>query len=400
MFNFFRNTKVEVKSSSFDEAAVLLGGGVDTMAGVAVGEESALRCAPAFACIRIIAETIQQTPVHLYRRLPDGGREKAADHPSARVLRQPNPWTSPAELKLLLGVHLATFGNAYCWLSRDDLDRPLELIPLDPRVVSVKADPATLVPAYAVTQADGTQRVFGREDILHVRGPGLDAYAGVSPVRLAREAIGLSLVLEKHCAALFGRGAKPSGMLKVTGRKNPDTLKRIRELFSQFYSGVYGAKTMLLEDDMSFEQVQLSSVDSQTLEMRRFQIAEIARVWRIPLSLLGELSDVKYATAESMGQQFLSFCMLPIFRNISDALALTLLSPDEREEYYFEFLVDDIVRADLAARMSAYATAISHGVLSPNDVRAKENAGPYVGGEVYTRPVNVAPVRMGSAANV
>lgn len=356
-----------------------------------------MRCSPAFACIRIIAETVEQVPLHLHRRLPDGGRERVTDHPAAKVLRQPNPWTSPAELKLIVGTHLATFGNAYAWLNRDGAGVAVEAIPLDPRRVEVKADAVTMAPVYLVTRADGSRQEYDRSEIIHVRGPGLDCYKGDSPVSLAREAIGLALTLENHCGSLFGRGAKPSGILKVKA-KSAEALKRIKAMFAQFYEGIHGERTLLLDDDSEFQQVQITSVDAQTLEMRRFQVAEISRFWRVPLSLLNDLERVTHANAEALGQQFLSFCMLPIFRSIADALALTLLAPDERDDLYFEFLVDDIARADLAARMTAYATAISHGILSPNDVRSKENAGPYVGGDVYTRPVNVAPVTGGADA--
>lgn len=379
-------------TSSYAEFEALVSAGRQTAAGVAVSPETALRCSPAFACIRIVAETVEQVPLHLYRKLPDGGRERAADHPAGRVLRQPNEWTTAAEFKLLIGMHLATYGNFFAWVGRDGTGAVVEMIPLDPRRVTVTPDPVTMAPLYIVTAGDGTQRTFSRAEILHVRGPGLDLYRGAAPVEMAREAIGLSLTLESHCGSLFGRGAKPSGLLKVKGRKTPEGLARIRALFEQFYRGTEGARTMLLDEDTDFEQVQLTSVDSQTLEMRRFQVAEVSRYWRIPLSLLNDLERVTHANAEALGQQFLSFCMLPIFRSISDAMALTLLRPDERDEFYFEFLVDDIARAALAARMTSYATAISHGIYSPNEIREKENAAGYRGGEVHTRPVNTAPV--------
>lgn len=385
----------EPAAMSFDELAELLTGGRATVAGVPVGPEFALRCSPAFGCVRVIAETVQEVPAHLYRRLPDNGRERADAHPAARVLASPNPWTTGSELKLLIGMHLATFGNAYCWLGRDADGNPAELIILDPRQVSIKADDATMEPAYVATTSSGTQREYRRDEILHVRGPGLDVYKGAAPVELAREAIGLALTLENNCAGLYGRGAKPSGMLKVKGRKDATALARIRALFSQFYSGGSNAgKTMILDDDMSFEQVQMSSVDAQLLEMRKHQITEISRFWRVPLSLLNELSEVKYATAEAMAMQFVQFVMLPVFRSISDALALTLLKPEERDEFFFDWTVDDFVRADLAARMSAYATAVSHGILSPDECRAMDNRGPVPDGSgaIFTRPVNAAPV--------
>lgn len=384
----------ERKSVGLDSLADLLGAGSATAAGIAVGPEAAMRCSPAFACVRAIAETVQQVPCHVFRRLPDGGRERVTDHPAAKVLRNPSDFMTAAEFKLLVGMHIAAHGNFFAWIGRDGAGNPIEMIPLDPRRVSVKADELTMAPVYRVTAGNGAQQNYSRADLLHVRGPGLDIYRGDSPVALAREAIGLHLTIENHCASTFGSGAKPSGVMKIKGKKSEEALRRFRAMFEQFYHGNSGRKTMILDDDMDFAQVQLSSVDTQTLETRRFQVAEISRFWRVPLSMLNDLERVQHSNAEALGQQFLTFCMLPIFRSITDSLALSLLRADERDEFYFEFLVDDLARADLAARMTSYATAVSHGILSPDECRQLDSRPPVPDGSgaVFTRPVNVAPV--------
>jgi HK97 family phage portal protein len=150
---------------------------------------------------------------------------------------------------------------------------------------------------------------------------------------------------------------------------------------------------------MQFVPMQLSSVDAQYLELRRFQLEEIARVWRIPPVLLGSLERATFSNVEELGAQFLTFTVLPILRIWQDALRLTLLTPEERRAgLYIEFLVDDLARADLAARFTAYSQAVSAGIYSPNEIRAMENRGPYAGGEVYTRPLNTAPVRADGTA--
>ena len=224
---------------------------------------------------------------------------------------------------------------------------------------------------------------------------------GDSPVRLAREAIALSLVMEKYGAGLFGRGARPAGALKHKGRLSEEALKRLRVSFEQkFMGGENAGRTIVLEDDMQFEAMQLSSTDAQFIELRRFQIAEVARVWRIPPVLLGDLERATFSNVEELGQQFISYTMLPILRAWQDSLKLTLLTLEERRAGYFiEFLVDDLARANLAARFTAYSQAIAAGVLNPNEIRAMENRGGYAGGEVFTRPVNTAAVqRDGSSA--
>ncbi|WP_109118639.1 phage portal protein [Azospirillum sp. TSO22-1] len=388
---------VEQRSESYDltdpYVAFILGGMGPTVAGENVTPDSALRCSAAFACIRIVGETLAQLTPHLYRKKGDDDRERATDHPAYKlVAKAANPWTPASEFRLIVGTHFASVGNGYAFIGRDGGGRPAELIPLDARLVAVKQDPLTLEPIYTVTTPDGQTRDYSRADIFHVRGVGLDVYKGASTVSLAREAIGLALTLEKHCAGLFGRGAKPSGILKHAKTMSDKVFARISGSFSKWYTGGANAgKTMILEDGTEFQQLQLSSVDSQTLEMRRFQIAEISRYWRIPLHMLNDLERATHNNAEAMGQQFLTFCILPILKLWCDALAISLLTEDERETHYFEFLVDDLARAEILKRFEAYGKAIDSGVLNPNEARAMENRPGYEGGEVYGRSLNYTP---------
>lgn len=374
--------------------ALLLGGAGATAAGVSVSPETAMRCTAVFGAIKVLAETVSQLPIHLYRRTPDGGRERADDHPVEALLSDAaNPWTPASEFRLIMETQLALHGNAYAWIGRGAAGVE-ELIPLESRRVAVEADAVSMEPSYTVTDANGQQRTYGRTEILHIRGVGAGLYQGDSPVMLAREAIALSLVLEKHGAGLFGRGARPAGILKAPNFLTVEQRAALRSSWdSQHQGGENAGRTAILESGLSFEPLQLSSVDAQFLEMRKFQLQEIARVWRVPLHLLADLDRVTHSNAEELGRQFLTFTLLPILRAWQDALRLTLLTPDERRGgFYVEFLVDDLARADLAARFTAYSQAVAAGVFNPNEIRAMENRSPYAGGEVFTRPVNSAPV--------
>jgi HK97 family phage portal protein len=375
-------------------SAVLLGGAGPTAAGVAISPETAMRCTAVFGAIKVLAETVSQLPVHLYRRTADGGRERADDHPVEALLSDTaNPWTPASEFRLIMETQLALHGNAFAWVGKGDAGIQ-ELIPLDTRRVAVAADAVTMEPVYTVTDAEGRQRAYGRGEILHIRGVGAGLYQGDSPVQMAREAIGLALVLEQHGAGLFGRGARPGGILKSPNFLTMEQRASLRASWdSQHQSGSNAGKTAILESGLDFVPLQLSSVDAQFLEMRKFQLQEIARIWRVPLHLLADLDRVTHSNAEELGRQFLTFTLLPILRAWQDAMRLTLLTPEERKAgLYIEFLVDDLARADLAARFTAYSQAINAGVFNPNEVRAMENRSPYAGGEVFTRPVNTAPM--------
>lgn len=393
MFKFFRRERTETRSVGLD--ALLALGGAPTAAGIGVGTESAMRSPAVKNAVCVQAETVASLPIHLFRRLPNGGRERADDHPLEAILVDcANAWTPASEFRLVMQTMFALHGNAYAWVGRNGAGQVVELIPLDPRTVSVEVDSSTMEPKYFVTTSNGQRREYSRHDVLHVRGVGSSLYKGDSPVTLGREAIGLSLTLEKHCASLFGRGAKPSGILKSTKALTDPVITRLRSSFDSFFGGGENSgKTLVLEEGLEFSPLQLSSVDSQTLEMRKFQLQEIARIWRIPAHLMGDLERTTHNNAEEMGAQFLSYCLMPILKLWQDAIRITCLTPDERKEYYVEFLVDDLARADLAARFTAYSQAINAGVLSPNECRTMENRGPYSGGEVFTRPVNTAAVK-------
>lgn len=291
--------------------ALLLGGAGPTVAGMAVGPETACRYAPVYAAIKVLAETTSQLVPHLYRKTPDGGRERADDHPVEYLLTDAaNPWTPASEFRLVLQTALSLHGNPYAFVSRSG-DRIEELIPLPSQTVSVEPDTATMEPIYKV---DGV-RSYGRRDILHIRGVGTSLYKGDSPVVLAREAIGLGLVLEQHGAGLFGRGARPAGVLKFPRALNEALLTRLRASWEGRYGGGENAgRTAILEEGVTWEQTQLSSVDAQFLELRKFQLQEIAHVWRVPLHLLADLERVTFSNAEQMGAQFLSYTMMPILR--------------------------------------------------------------------------------------
>ncbi len=209
--------------------ALLLGGAGPTASGVSVSPETAMRCVPVFGAVRVLAETVSQLPCHLYRRTRDGGRERADDHPVEALLADAvSDWQTASEFRLTMQAQLCLHGDAFAFVNRTAADVVAELIPLSPANVSVEPDRFTMAPRYFVADADGRRREYDRTEILHLRGVGAGLYQGDSPVCLAREAIALSLVMEQHGAGLFGRGARPSGILTTPGRVTEETLRRLR----------------------------------------------------------------------------------------------------------------------------------------------------------------------------
>lgn len=381
---------LERRSSSWGELERLLLAANQTASGLSVSPENALRCATVAACCRVLSDAVAQLPLAVYRRLPDGGKERADDHPLHRLLHDaPNGWTTSAEWRGTAMHQLAVHGESFSTIGRAR-GQVVELVNCPPGAISLEWDDQTGEPSFTASLSDGSRRPVSKDNLLWLRLPGPDPRKPLSLVEKAKEAIALSLAMERYCSALFARGARPSGVVKVPGKLSDAAVARMRASVQNLHSGAESGGTAVFEEGASFEPLTFSSVDLQFLELRRHQIAEIARVWRIPLHLLQELERATHNNAESMGQQFLSLTVLPWLTLWRQALERDILSNDERGEYFVEFQTDDLARADLSNRMQAYSTAIQTGILNPNEVRALENRPPYSGGDSFMKPLNMA----------
>lgn len=404
----FIGSKFERKSTGFslsDPAAMsLFFGGGQTASGAEVSIESALRIPAVYACIKVISESISQLPLHLYRHLPDGGKEMAKEHTLFALLGSaPNPWTTSVEFRLAMQSALSAYGNAFAFISRNVDGSVSELIYLNPSQVAVEVDTASLEPFYRVTALDGSQNIYSRQQVFHLRNFGIGAlsgYVGVSPISQCREAVGLAASMEEHAARLFGSGARPAGVFTFPGSLTQPVLDRLRASLAANNEGSRNSgKSAILEGGMKFEPLQFNSVDSQFLELRLFAIAEIARTFRIPLHLVGSLEKATFANIAEQSSEFVKFCLLPIVKNWESAISLSLLNAEERSQYFAEFDLDDLTRSDIEKRFASYAVGVVNGLLAPNECRAMENLPGYSGGEIYTRQLNTGEIAPAVPAN-
>lgn len=368
------------------ELAALLMGGQPTFASVDVTPTSAMRVPAVAGCVRVIAEAVSQTGMRLFEVGDDGERRPVTDHRLARALATPNPWTSGAEFRLNMMRDVLLHGNAFAVANM--AGAYLELIQVPASHVAIETDDLTFEPVYRVTLANGTARTYRTGEILHLRTFGAFPNVGDSPIDQAREAIGCMIAMQGHASRLFGAGARPSGVLKYDKQLSPDQAKRLRESFEGVYGGAsQSARTIVLESGLSYEPLQFSSVDLQFVELHRAMLAEVARVFRVPLHLIQELERTTHANAESLGRQFVSFTLMPWLTLWKGALS-RLLDANERERFAVEFDTRDLMRADTSDRFEAYSKAVLNGLMSPNEVRALENLPPYEGGDRHRLPLN------------
>ena len=349
-----------------------------------VSAETALRV-PAVSCaVRAISEATACLPLSIYRVGPDGSREEATDHPVHALLQgEWNDWTGAFDGLLATTVDaLCSDSGGLVWVNRID-GVPRELVRYRPGSFTVDYDLATNEPTFRLATATGGNRPLPLNEVVHVRAFGA---VNRAPLSLAREAIGVALLMEQHASKLFARGARPSGVLKFKRKLDDATYERLGKSWSSGHGGENSGRTAILEDDADFQALTFSSTDAQFLELRTFQVLEIARAFRIPPHMLFELGRATWSNTEALGREFLVFCLQPMLRAWESALRRALLTPEERRDYVIEFDEDDLTQANIADRATAYSSLITSRVINPNQARRWERLAPYPAGEEYANP--------------
>lgn len=358
--------------------------------GQTISAQRALTCSAVFACVRILAETVASLPIHVFRRVGDG-KERATDHPLYEILHnRPNPFMSSYSFRENLQGHQELRGNAYALIERAR-GRVVGLWPLHPDLVTPEKTAGTVV--YRVS-GDSPQ-VYGHQDIVHVRGLGDDGLVGYSPIRMAREAIGLSLAAQEMGARLFSNGVVPRGILESAKALTPVAREKLRDAVSQAHQGAENAhKLVVLEDGVTWKNLGVNPDEAQFLETRRFQIGEVARIFGIPPHMIGDTErSTSWGTGiEQQGIGFVVYTLRPRLVRFEAELSNKLLTPAERQEFFIEFAVDGLLRGDIKSRYASYAVGRQWGWLSVNDIRKLESMNPIEGGDVYLQPTNMVPM--------
>ena len=368
----------KIEDSVRDSGQTFVFGKADS--GETVNERSAMQIATVYACVRLLAETVAGLPLHLYRftDADEKGKEKAKDHPLYRILyRQPNPEMTSFSFREVMMTHLLLWGNCYAQIIRDGKNGILGLYPLLPENVEVdrneKGQIYYIYHAYTDEKPGENNKdiYFRRDEIFHVPGLGFNGLVGFSPIAMMKNALGTTLAVEKYGSAFFRNGAQPSGVLEHPGvLKNPE---KIRETWSDVYGGPNNAhKVAVLEEGMSYKAISLPPEDSQFLSTRQFGVNEICRIFRVPPHMVQDLEHATFSNIEHQSIDFVVHTLTPWLVRFEQAIMKDLLLPDEQDGLFPKFNVDGLLRGDYQSRMQGYATGISNGFMSPNDVRRLE----------------------------
>lgn len=351
-----------------------------TTSGKAVNERTAMQTSAVYACVRILAESIAGLPLHIYQYKPDGGKERVHSHSLYPVLHdEPNPEMTSFVFREVMMSHLLLYGNAYAQIIRDGRGRVLALYPLLPNKMEVdRASNGELYYTYWRDRDENRYNpnagaiILRRDEVLHIPGLGFDGLIGYSPIAMAKNAIGMSLATEEYGASFFANGASPGGVLEHPGvLKDPG---KVRESWNAVYQGSGNAhKVAVLEEGMKFQAIGIPPEAAQFLETRKFQINEIARIFRVPPHMVGDLEKSSFSNIEQQSLEFVKYTLDPWVVRWEQALQQVLLLPSEKSHYFIKFNVDGLLRGDYQKRMEGYATARQNGWLSANDIRELED---------------------------
>ena len=400
----FRTRDAPSNRTSGSSYSFLMG---STTSGKRVNERTSMQMTAVYSCVRILSEAVASLPLNVYRYTDNGGKEKAIDHSLFHLLHnEPNPEMSSFIFRETLMTHLLLWGNAYAQIIRNGKGEVIALYPLMPDRMSVDRDKnGQLYYKYTKNNDDAPTMDSGSvylspSDVLHIPGLGFDGLVGYSPIAMAKNAIGLAIAAEEYGSKFYANGAAPSGILE-----HPGTLKdpaRVRDSWNATFGGSSNSnKVAVLEEGMKYTPISIAPNEAQFLETRKFQINEIARIFRVPPHMLADLEKSSFSNIEQQSLEFVKYTLDPWVIRWEQALYRALLSEEEKKTVFFKFNVEGLLRGDYASRMNGYATARQNGWMSANDIRELENLDRIpaeLGGDLYLVNGNMLPLNSAGAA--
>jgi HK97 family phage portal protein len=368
-------------------------GATRSAAGVAVTPDSAMRLSAVSACVRLIAESIASLPLHVYQR-SEAGRQRITGSPEFRLLHdEPNSRMTSFTFRETMAAHVLLYGNAYAVILRSAGGVPVGLLPVAGSVVVItKLSNGEL--AYTVT-LDDKSFTLSQWDIIHVPGLAFDGISGMSPIRYAAESIGLGLAAERYGGSFFGNGSTPSGYISLPGKLSKEQAATMRAAWESVYGyngGAGGNRTAVLFESGKFEKISIAPNEAQFIETRKFQVSEIARWYRVPPHMIGDLERATFSNIEHQALEFVTHTLRPWLVRFEQEFNRKLFpssSAGEANELYCEFNVDGLLRGDINSRGNYYTKGRQWGWLSANDIRRLENMEPIDGGDQYLTPLNM-----------
>lgn len=351
--------------------AELFTGDSKTGSGINVTEEKALAISAVYNAVRIISETIAVLPLQKFRRTAKG-KELMKDDPMYFMLHdQPNNYQDSFIWRETATGHQCLWGNHYSKIDRDPIGRIRQLLPYNPSKDSVEPvyDPKRNKIFYVINNDE----VIDQANMLHFKSFSFDGVKGKSPIRIARESMGLAMALEQHAGQFFGSGAQMDVVIKHPQKLGDDAHKHLKDSFNSTHRASGKRTTAILEEGMSIDKLSVAPEEAQFLQSRKFSVTDVARWFRLPPHMLADLEKSSFSNIEQMDIGFVKYSMAPWLKRQEQEYTRKLLTEDERKDCFYEYNLDGLLRGDVKTRAYYYQTMRTIGALNANEIREMEN---------------------------
>jgi HK97 family phage portal protein len=362
--------------------------GFQSASGEKVTVESSLQVSTVYACVNILANSVAKLPFQVFKKTPKG-RERDTTHAVAKLLEnRPNPYQNPFKFKHLIETHRETWGNAYINIEWGLDGRPKALWLLNPSTTDPKIDEDGVL-WFLVKLPNGEQRKIPDSDVIHLTALSTDGLKGKSPIEVAKEAIGSSSASQKFKGKFFANGTAAAGVLKVPGQLNKDAKDKVRTEWESLYTGINNAQRIaILDAGLEFQSIGMPLKDAQFIEGMKFDKAEIATIFNIPLHMVNELDRATHSNIEQQALDFIQNTLSPILIQYEQEFAYKCFSLPEQKRYYLKFNLTSLLRGDSASRSEYYKKMIEMGAMSINEVRSLEEQDAIEGGDKHFVSLN------------
>ena len=364
--------------------------GAESITGVTIDEDTVFNLSVVYACVNAITQTIGSLPLILYKRVGEG-KERASDHYLYDILRNtPNPHILPSAFKESIMANVLTWGDGYAEIEFDVSGRPLAFWPIPASRVKPRLIGKDLV--YDITLDNKIARLPAFR-IFHVPGLSFNGIEGVTPIQKSREAFGMALASQEHAGRYFSNDGTPPFAIKHPGKLGQEAYDRLKKEIEDMHRGLEKKhRMMLMEGGLTLEKIGMSAADSQLLEQRKFSVSDIGRMFRVPPHIIGDLERATNNNIEQQSIEFLTLCIQPWLVKYEEAIQRRVITEDDRDKYFSEYLVAGLLRGDIKTRYEAYGIALDRGFFCVNDVRRFENMNEIKGGDVFYKALNLGPI--------
>ena len=361
----------------------------------AVSPSTALTFSAVWAAMRLLSESISSLPIGVYKKDKNGDKIEQNNELSYLLKYQPNTYQNKIGFLEKVMMDLLCNGNSYVRIVRNNIGRPLELLPLNFNDVDVYFKENKLF--YSSAQLKST---YGAEDILHFKlitdvntaagNSNQDGILGMSPITQCKNAIGWSMDVEEYSRTFFKNGGKLSGVLKTSRSLSEQAIDRLRNSFNNNYSNLSGAnQTAVLEEGLEFQPITIPPDQAQFLASREFGISEIARIFNVPPHLLKDLTKSSFNNIEMQSQEFVTYSLMPYLNKIELEMNTKLFRKTNIGKEYIKFNTNALLRGNIKDRSDFYRTMLNIGVMSINEIRQKEDLNSIKDGEKHFIPLNM-----------